>query len=160
MFQTISEAGVWAILVLPLVSLGLIVILQPRSNAWICGGIAALCTAGALALSIWALDTSVQSQGTSIEFPDHEWLTIAGLQIDVGLHLDGLTAIMLVVVTSVSFLVQVYSIGYMKGDTGVWRYFSFMSLFTASMLGLILVDSLLLLYVFWELVGVSSYLLI
>jgi NADH-quinone oxidoreductase subunit L len=67
---------------------------------------------------------------------------------------------MLVIVTSVSFLVQVYSIGYMKGDTGVWRYFAYMSLFTTSMLGLILVGSLLLLYVFWELVGVSSFLLI
>jgi NADH-quinone oxidoreductase subunit L len=67
---------------------------------------------------------------------------------------------MLVVVTSVSFLVQVYSQGYMKGDGGYWRYFAYMSLFTASMLGLVLMDSILMIYVFWEMVGVSSYLLI
>src|SRR3989304_3841872 len=64
------------------------------------------------------------------------------------------------VVTSVSLLVQVYSQGYMAGDGGYSRYFAYMSLFTASMLGLVLVDSILLLYVFWELVGLCSYLLI
>ena len=67
---------------------------------------------------------------------------------------------MLVVVTAVSFLVQIYSQGYMHGDSGYWRYFAYMSLFTASMLGLVLFDSILLIYVFWEMVGVSSYLLI
>jgi NADH-quinone oxidoreductase subunit L len=67
---------------------------------------------------------------------------------------------MLVVVTAVSFLVQVYSTGYMKGDGGYYRFFAYMSLFTASMLGLILMDSIVLIYVFWEMVGVSSYLLI
>ena len=60
---------------------------------------------------------------------------------------------MLVVVTSVSLLVQVYSQGYMEGDGGYSRYFAYMSLFTASMLGLVLVDSILMVYVFWELVG-------
>ena len=70
------------------------------------------------------------------------------------------TAIMLVVVTSVSLLVQVYSQGYMAGDGGYSRYFAYMSLFTASMLGLVLVDSILVLFVFWELVGLCSYLLI
>src|SRR3989304_5478935 len=64
------------------------------------------------------------------------------------------------VVTSVSLLVQVYSQGYMAGDGGYSRYFAYMSLFTASMLGLVLVDSILLLFVFWELVGLCSYLLI
>jgi NADH-quinone oxidoreductase subunit L len=67
---------------------------------------------------------------------------------------------MLVVVTSVSLLVQVYSQGYMAGDGGYSRYFAYMSLFTTSMLGLILVDSILIVYVFWELVGLCSYLLI
>jgi NADH-quinone oxidoreductase subunit L len=67
---------------------------------------------------------------------------------------------MLVVVTGVSFLVQVYSQGYRAGDGGYYRYFAYMSLFTASMLGLILFDSILMIYVFWEMVGVSSYLLI
>ena len=67
---------------------------------------------------------------------------------------------MLVVVTGVSLMVQIYSLGYMRGDPGYARYFAFMSLFTASMLGLVLISNILLLYAFWELVGVSSYLLI
>ena len=67
---------------------------------------------------------------------------------------------MLVVVTSVSLLVQIYSQGYMEGDGGYSRYFAYMSLFTAAMLGLVLVDSILIVYVFWELVGLGSYLLI
>src|SRR5438132_11159897 len=65
-----------------------------------------------------------------------------------------------VVVTSVSLLVQIYSPGYMAGDTGYSRYYAYMSLFTASMLGLVLADNLLQVYVFWELVGLSSFLLI
>ena len=67
---------------------------------------------------------------------------------------------MLVVVTSVSLLVQVYSQGYMEGDSGYSRYFAWMSLFTAAMLGLLVMDSILMVYVFWELVGLGSYLLI
>jgi NADH-quinone oxidoreductase subunit L len=82
------------------------------------------------------------------------------VQVDIGINLDGLAAVMLVVVTSVSFLVQVYSQEYMRGDGGYWRYFAYMSLFTASMLGLVLMDSLVMVYVFWEMVGLSSYLLI
>ena len=60
---------------------------------------------------------------------------------------------MLVVVTSVSLLVQIYSQGYMEGDGGYWRYYAYLSLFTASMLGLVLVNSLVLVYVFWEMVA-------
>ena len=67
---------------------------------------------------------------------------------------------MLVVVTSVSLLVQIYSQGYMEGDTGYSRYYACMSLFTAAMLGLVMMDSILMVYVFWELVGLCSYLLI
>ena len=74
--------------------------------------------------------------------------------------MDGLTAIMLVVVTGVSLLVQVYSTGYMKGDPGYARYFAFMSFFTASMVGLVVASNVIQLFVFWELVGLSSYLLI
>ena len=74
--------------------------------------------------------------------------------------LDGLTTIMLVVVSSVSLLVQIYSTGYMKNDGGYSRYFTYMSLFTASMIGLVLASNLIQMFVFWELVGASSYLLI
>ena len=74
--------------------------------------------------------------------------------------MDGLTAIMLVVVTGVSLLVQIYSTGYMKGDPGYARYFAYMSFFTASMIGLVVAANVIQLFVFWELVGLSSYLLI
>ena len=67
---------------------------------------------------------------------------------------------MLVVVTGVSLMVQVYSIGYMRGDPGYARYFAYMSLFTASMVGLVIASNVIQLYVFWELVGLCSYLLI
>ena len=67
---------------------------------------------------------------------------------------------MLIVVTVVSLMVQIYSQGYMNGDPGYHRYYAFMSLFTASMLGLVLADNLLFIFVFWEMVGLCSYLLI
>jgi len=78
----------------------------------------------------------------------------------VGFQVDSLTSIMLVVVTSVSLLVQIYSLGYMAGDKGFSRYYAFISLFTMSMLGLVLANNLLAIYIFWELVGLCSYLLI
>ena len=82
------------------------------------------------------------------------------LTIEMGVRLDGLTAVMLVVVCSVALLVQIYSRGYMAGDPGYRRYFAVMALFTAAMLGLVLADNLVMLFAFWELVGASSYLLI
>ena len=74
--------------------------------------------------------------------------------------MDPLTAIMLVVVTGVSLMVQIYSVGYMHGDDGYARYFAYMSLFTCAMLGLVLANNLIQMFVFWELVGLGSYLLI
>src|SRR5439155_13562205 len=111
-------------------------------------------------LALWALDSVIQSHGHAIAFKTHDWLSFGTLRINVGLNLDGLSGVMLVVVTSVSLLVQVYSQGYMEGDGGYGRYFAYLSLFTASMLGLVLMDNLVGIYVFWEMVGVSSYLLI
>lgn len=82
------------------------------------------------------------------------------LQIDMGIMLDPISVMMLVVITTVSFMVFLYSIGYMQGEKGYVRYFSFLSLFSFSMLGLVVATNLFQLYMFWELVGVSSYLLI
>ena len=159
MFGTVPETAVWAIFLLPLASLALILLL-PRSASRLAGVIAALSIGTALALSLWSLDSALQAGGERLAFGRHEWLTVFNVQIDLAFNLDGLTALMLVIVTSVSFLVQVYSIGYMAGDRGYWRYFAYMSLFTASMLGLVLFDSLVVIYVFWEMVGLSSFLLI
>jgi NADH-quinone oxidoreductase subunit L len=160
MLGQISENAVWAIFFLPVASM-LTILFLPRSQPRLAGYVAAAAMGLAFLLSIWALDSSIQADGHRLDFPGHQWLRVGeSLFVDVSLNLDGLTAVMLVVVTSVSFLVQVYSQGYMAGDSGYWRYFAYMSLFTASMLGLVLMDSLLMVYVFWELVGVSSYLLI
>lgn len=82
------------------------------------------------------------------------------LQIDMGILLDPISVMMLVVITTVSFMVFLYSLGYMHGEKGFVRYYAFLSLFSFSMLGLVVATNLFQLYMFWELVGVSSYLLI
>jgi NADH-quinone oxidoreductase subunit L len=89
------------------------------------------------------------------------WLQLSDkLHIDLGVLLDPISVMMLVVITTVSFMVHLYSIGYMHGDTGFVRFFSFLSLFSFSMLGLVVATNIFQMYIFWELVGVSSYLLI
>jgi len=88
------------------------------------------------------------------------WFSLGQTEFEIGLLVDPLTAMMLVVVTTVSLLVQIYSQGYMHGDPGYSRYYAFMALFTTSMLGLVLAPNFLQLYIFWELVGLCSYLLI
>lgn len=90
----------------------------------------------------------------------YRWLTAGTFHFNIGWSIDNLTALMLVIVTFVSLLVQIYSIEYMAHDEGVPRYYGALSLFTFSMLVLLLADNLILLYAGWELVGVSSYLLI
>jgi NADH-quinone oxidoreductase subunit L len=88
------------------------------------------------------------------------WLAMPGLNVDMGLLIDGLTAVMLIVVTLVALLVQVYSLGYMHGDPGFSSYYAYQSVFAGSMLGLVLANNFGQLFVFWELVGLASYLLI
>lgn len=89
-----------------------------------------------------------------------KWLEIADISMSVGAIINQLTVIMLVVVTTVSMLVQIYSIGYMHGDEGFSKFFSFISLFSFSMLGIVIANNLIQIYIFWELVGLCSYLLI
>ncbi len=83
-----------------------------------------------------------------------------GFHLELGTLLDPLTAVMLIVVTTVSFMVQIYSLGYMHGDPRFSRYYSYLSLFTFSMLGLVVANNFFLIFIFWELVGLTSYLLI
>ncbi len=171
LLPTVPEGVVWAILLLPIASLLVISFVTkpyPRLSGYVT--IAAIGTAFLFAL--WTLDSVIESDGHALAFGSYQWLDIStanpvlrqlggpNLSIDLALRVDGLSAIMLVVVTSVSLLVQVYSQGYMEGDSGYSRYFAWMSLFTAAMLGLLMMDSLLMVYVFWELVGLGSYLLI
>ncbi len=90
----------------------------------------------------------------------YTWLTSGTLDIHIGLTIDRLTAVMLLLVTTVSALVHIYTVGYMHGDPGYARFFSYIALFTFSMLMLVLADNFLQLFVFWEAVGLCSYLLI
>src|SRR5215470_12433666 len=83
-----------------------------------------------------------------------------GLHIDLGILLDPISIMMLVVITTVSLIVHIYSFGYMKGEIGFQRYYAFLSLFSFSMLGLVVATNVFQMYIFWELVGVSSYSLI
>ncbi len=164
----VPEAVVWAIYFAPvastlLITAGLIARrlfgVQRLRDEW-AGQLTIAALAVAWLAALWTLDSSIGADGEALGFHPHEWLTLFDLHIEMGVRIDGLSAIMVVVVTSVSLLVQIYSVGYMYGDSGYARYFAFMSLFTAAMLGLVLASSLLQLFVHWELVGLASYLLI
>lgn len=89
-----------------------------------------------------------------------EWFNVAQFNFNGNMELNRLSILMLPIVTVISFLVHLYSIGYMAGESGTRRYFSILGFFTFSMLGIVLSDNLLLIFIFWELVGFSSYLLI
>ena len=157
----VSEAVIWSIFLLPLGSFAFsALVVRPFLNRYsLISGIATIGALGtAFAFSIWTLRSVILNH--DLNFEPIEWLDVGGATIEMGLLVDPLTAVMLVVVTGVSLLVQVYSLAYMKGDQSFTRYFAYMSLFTASMLGLVMAVNIIQLYVFWELVGVSSYLLI
>jgi len=155
---------VWLIFILPLLSFVVISLfirpfVKPESR------VAGYITIGAISvsfiLSVWTMVSVMSAAGHDLPVPDFSWIVIEnGITVQFGLLVDSLTAVMLVVVSLVSLMVQIYSQGYMHGDAGYHRYFAFMSLFTMSMLGLVVADNLLLMFVFWELVGLCSYLLI
>ncbi len=155
---------VWLIFLLPvfsfiIISLFIRPFVKPESK--VAGYVIITTLFGSLALSTWALMAVMASPNHELAIPDISWIVIeGGVTIHLGLIMDSLTAVMLIVVTVVSLMVQIYSQGYMHGDTGYHRYFAFMSLFSAAMIGLVMSDSLLLAFVFWELVGLGSYLLI
>jgi NADH-quinone oxidoreductase subunit L len=127
---------------------------KERLSAGLSIGAISVSLAGALFLLIQYrhLETSIQYTG--------KWLVSGFITIPVGFLLDPLSLLMLTIVTVICFLVQIYSFGYMAGDRGFSRYYAFMSLFAWAMISLTLSSSLFQLYVFWELVGLSSYLLI
>ena len=166
-----SELTIWLIILLPTaafvfngivlrwlpeVAVGPCILTGKKSD--LAGWLTVLAVGASFVFSIMAL-LAVVSDGAQ-QFEMHSWIAVGGVDLTFGIMLDQLTAIMLVVVSGVSFLVQLYGIGYMHGDDGYTRYFSYMALFTASMLGLVTARSVIQLFVFWELVGISSYLLI
>jgi NADH-quinone oxidoreductase subunit L len=147
------ELAAWLILLLPLISSGLIGMGAFRSKAVSAGfSIGAVTCSFLLSLAMVA---NVETFHTSIN-----WLAIEGLKFDIGLQIDKLSKLMLCVVTGVGSLIHIFSLGYMKDDKDFSRYFGFLSLFIFSMLGIILADNFVMMFIFWELVGVSSYLLI
>ena len=157
----LTEGLAWLIIALPVISLlvnGVFVRAFVGSESKYAGYITVAAIGGSFVLSIWALLT-VMSDGPVL-FDKRDWIAIGGLNLTFGLILDQLTVIMLVVVSGVSLLVQIYGQAYMHGDKSYTRYFAYMSLFTASMLGLVLSRNMVQMFVFWELVGISSYLLI
>ncbi len=120
----------------------------------------------ALLLSVALLLGKFTNYMTNDIVASFTWITmgnaplVGSLNIELGIKIDNITAIMLVVVNLISFLVHVYSIEYMRGDKRYTRYFAYLGIFTFSMLGIVLTHNLLMMYIFWELVGVSSFLLI
>ncbi len=114
--------------------------------------------AGSFVISLFALFEVIG--GKTYNFDIYRWIVSGDFKVSVGFLIDQLTAIMLLVVTSVCLLVHIYSVGYMHGDKGYYRFFAYLSLFTFSMLMLVLSNNLLQLYFGWEAVGLCSYFLI
>jgi NADH-quinone oxidoreductase subunit L len=113
---------------------------------------------GAFVFALWALIDVLG--GTLIDENLYSWIAIGNLNITVGFQIDQLTAVMLMVVTTLSTLIHIYSIGYMHGDKGFARFFAYLELFTFFMLVLVMANNFLLMFVGWEGVGLCSYLLI
>ena len=157
----VTESLVWAILFLPIIAFLVIsLVVRPFLNrfAILSGYLLIVALSGSFTLSVWILWN--HHHGADLAFEPHTWLDLGDSAIQMGLLMDPLTNIMLVVVCGVSLLIQIYSLGYMKEDPGVARYYAYMSLFTAAMLGLVMSANIVQLYAFWELVGLASYLLI
>ena len=135
---------------------------SPRDFVGSLAGLLTIIAVGvAFVISLMALSATITGHG-HVEFEPHHWLTVGTFEFNIGILMDPLTAVMLVVVTGVSLMVQIYSVGYMseEDNPAYARYYAYMSLFTASMVGLVLASSVIQIFVFWELVGLCSYLLI
>ena len=144
-------------LVLPLVAFGVIMV-GTRHRHRLSALISIACAGCALIAAVFLLAGNWQMTEPLVF--QTIWLDAGHLRVPVGILLDPLSLTMFTVVAAISFLVQVYSLGYMAGDPGFGRYYGFMSLFTWAMLSMTLSSSLVQLYIFWELVGLASYLLI
>ena len=145
----------WVILFLPLVAAGIITLFTLKNEK-----VSAVLSVGAIVTSFVATLLCFRAFRFSPQEFTINWLDLGTLQVDFGLSLDPLSLMMLLIVTGVGSLIHIYSIGYMKGDPGFSRFFACLSLFTFSMLGIVLSNNFLQMFIFWELVGVSSYLLI
>ena len=151
------EALPWIILFLPLLATALITLFTLR-----CRTKSSLISISAVVAGFVLSLVFINANGwhPAVSETAVNWLSIGDLQADFGLKLDALSMMMLLVVTGVGGAIHIYSYAYMDEDQGKARFFAFMSLFTFSMLGIVLANNFLEMFIFWELVGVSSYLLI
>ncbi|HEY9508491.1 MAG TPA: NADH-quinone oxidoreductase subunit L [Verrucomicrobiae bacterium] len=148
----------WLILFLPLLSAAVITLFTQKNR-----GLSAGLSIGAVVISFGLSVLFVAANGWQPATPEiaTNWLSIgSALHIDFGFRFDPLSLAMIVMVTGVASLIHIYSVGYMHDDPGFSRFFACLSLFTFSMLGIVLSNNFLQTFIFWELVGVSSYLLI
>jgi len=154
----------WLIPVLPLVGamlvgLGLISLNQATNRLRQLNAVLIVSLLGAaMGLSLALLWSQIQ--GHAPYTYTLEWATAGNFHLDLGYTIDHLTALMLVIVTTVAFLVMIYTDGYMAHDPGYVRFYAYLSLFSSSMLGLVVSINLVQIYIFWELVGMCSYLLV
>lgn len=148
------------ILVLPLLAFGVQIFVGrrlPRQGDWVAIGAVVLTLCIALAMfgfTLYSYDYDIRYEAS------WTWFDLGTMTMEVGVLIDTITVIMLVVVALISSLCHIYSIGYMAGDPRYARYFAYLALFTFSMNGIVLSNNLFTIFIFWELVGLSSYLLI
>ncbi|HKK19571.1 MAG TPA: proton-conducting transporter membrane subunit, partial [Opitutales bacterium] len=145
----------------------LVVLLAPLASAAVIalflrrfGKLASFVSVGAAGLICVAAVAALQAAGGQIVHQSWNWLSFGEFDVFMGLFLDDVSATMMLMVTFVGFLIHVFSLGYMKDDPSPARYFGGLSIFMFSMLGIVLADNLIMIFVFWELVGFSSYMLI
>jgi NADH-quinone oxidoreductase subunit L len=152
----------WLIPALPIVASGIIALLkQPRRKAAATLSIGSLGVSLLLALFAFTHVVAAWIHGSTVrETVNFTWLHFGSSAVDLGWILDPLSAIMLVMVSFVGLLIFIYSTGYMAHDENFTRFFCFLSLFAGAMLGVVISNSILLLFMCWELVGLTSYLLI
>lgn len=161
MFSHFALTHAWLVPLLPAAAF-LLVGLFLRQDKVASARLSIACSALSFLLALgvaWA----VAGEGLTMQQPylvQAEWARIGSLTLTMGMLVDPMTALLLLVVTTVALLVQLYSVGYMAHDPGMGRFFAFLSLFAAAMLALVLATNFLQMYVFWELVGACSYLLI
>jgi len=146
----------WLTLFLPILASAAITLFTLRNRA-----VSAFLSVGAIVVGFVMTVIFIHANGFQNNNEDSvNWLSIGGLNIDFGIKLDALSLMMMLIVTGVGGAIHIYSIGYMSEDSGFPRFFACLSLFTFSMLGIVLANNFIEMFIFWELVGVSSYLLI
>jgi NADH-quinone oxidoreductase subunit L len=147
----------WVVLLLPLTAaMGITLFTRRDGRLSAQLSIAAIVTSFVLSLILFGLFSSKDR----VETRALEWLSVGGVSVSFGITLDPLSLLMLLIVTGVGSVIHIYSFGYMRDDSGMGRYFAGLSFFTFSMLGIVLATDFVQMFVFWELVGISSYLLI